>query len=135
MKICSYLCIPSFRCWINLLRQFLFNVFRDNSYLCTMRLGKNARFDQLDNFPAPSVQPSDSMTTHASFHSTSSSGSSQSSTKTLLRPSYCESFSTDGGTCTRNLKLVTKLYFILTNFWLRCCADVNAFVYFKLFEI
>ncbi|XP_077970761.1 intermembrane lipid transfer protein VPS13D-like isoform X2 [Styela clava] len=59
---------------------------RDLPYLCTMRLGKEAAQDLvLDNYASKYPQS---------------------------RPStpYCQSFSIDGGTCTRNLKMVNHDY-------------------------
>jgi len=52
---------------------------RDAPYLCTMRLGKKA---QLEDISADGK---------FKFHG---------------NPIFCERFSTDGGSCTRNLKLV-----------------------------
>lgn len=53
---------------------------REAPYLCTMRLGKDAQFDDI---------PLGGENKHLNGV-----------------PSFCERFSTDGGSCTRNLKLV-----------------------------
>ena len=81
---------------------------REAPYLCTMRLGKNVQIE--DYF---------------------SDGVSQ------LRgtPSFCERFSTDGGSCTRNLKLVS--YLICTFFAGKYCAvykGVTGFFCFFFFH-
>ena len=52
---------------------------KDLPYLCTMRLGRMARVDDYARRPVNGV------------------------------PVFCEKFSTDGGSCTRNLKVVSPM--------------------------
>nr|CAB3267626.1 vacuolar protein sorting-associated protein 13D [Phallusia mammillata] len=61
---------------------------RENTYLCTMRLGKKAQMETLTGKPRPG------------WNDDSNGGM-------RAIPSFCERFSTDGGSCTRNLKMVT----------------------------
>jgi len=62
---------------------------REGSYLCTMRLGKKVRVDTMTSSSHTSLALREKRTSNA-------------------KPSYCESFSTDGGTSTRSLKLITS---------------------------